>query len=200
MTRVLLKSANLEAQFWPVALRHAGEFKFRKHLEKFGLRMPKLLPFGTQVMVKRKTWKMRGEAWRWPMEKAVVLGPAEGMSATSNAHWVQAMRMALASGPPLLFGQGSPHLLRMVCWNARGLPSRWRTLMEMLWIMMSIPVPPLQKQEFAAERGEFLRDMEQVGDTTFLMEELVTGDQGRLRPSKTPAKSHRIVSLAIHLL
>ena len=88
-TRVLLRSAGLGEEQWPLVLRHAAELRFRSQLERFGLRMPNLIPFGTKVLVKRKTWQKRGEAWRYPTQQALVLGPASDMSPTANAHWVQ---------------------------------------------------------------------------------------------------------------
>ena len=160
-TRVLLKSAGLDETFWPLALRHAGEYILRRQLEQFGLRQPKLLPFGSQVLVKRKTWKMRGEAWRWPMEKAVVLGPAEGMSASSNAHWVQledgtGFRTTIAVRP------------RFSATATDGAVECPRPLLELDDRGEEIlddddePCPSLAEGEFEAARDEWIAEMDKL--------------------------------------
>ena len=89
-TRVMLKSADVQEEYWPLALRQAAEERHRGQLRQMGLSLKRLVPFGAEIMVKRKTWHRRGEPWRWPMTKAKALGPAQGTSSTTAAYWVQA--------------------------------------------------------------------------------------------------------------
>ena len=187
-TRVLLKSAGLDETFWPLALRHAGEYILRRQLEQFGLRQPKLLPFGSQVLVKRKTWKMRGEAWRWPMEKAVVLGPAEGMSASSNAHWVQledgtGFRTTIAVRPRFsaTAKDGAVECLRPLL----ELDDRGEEILD----EHDEPCPSLAEGEFEAARDEWIAEMEKQDPHKTTMVELDTTELQVVAPAiNDPAK------------
>jgi hypothetical protein len=87
--RVPLKAASLDESYWPLALQHAAELKFRRVLSQLGASTPKLLPFGCQVLVRTKIWRQRAQPWKWPMESATALGPASSMSLSSSGHWVE---------------------------------------------------------------------------------------------------------------
>ena len=56
-----------------------------------GIRAPGLLPFGAEVVVKKKTWHQREDATglKWPMKKATLFGPASDMSMSSKGYYVR---------------------------------------------------------------------------------------------------------------
>ena len=87
--RLLLQSAGLGEDRWPVAVRQASESRFRKQLAGMGLKLPALIPLGTKVLVKTKLWHLRGQPWKMPFQSAMALGPAAGMSPTSHGYWVE---------------------------------------------------------------------------------------------------------------
>ena len=87
--RALLKASKAPLHFWPHAVRQAGEERMRQQLRALGIHSPPLVPFGADVVVKKKTWFSRGEPWRWPMQKARCWGPAGDMSLTSKGHYAQ---------------------------------------------------------------------------------------------------------------
>ena len=84
--RVLLTAADLPIEYWPAALRHAAEERFRGQLRNLGIPTPPLLQFGAEVLAKKKTWFNRGVDWKFPMCKAKCLGPAGDMSMTSAGY------------------------------------------------------------------------------------------------------------------
>ena len=88
-TRVLLKSARQPESSWPLALRHAAHLRLANQLQVLGLRLPPMIPFGAVAVAKRKTWQNRAIPLRWPRQRVVVLGPAEGMSLTSQGYYVR---------------------------------------------------------------------------------------------------------------
>ena len=87
--RTLIKAASVPIHFWPMALRHAGEERFRAQLMELGIATPALLPFGSSGVAKTKAWFQRSEPWRWPMQKVRILGPAMDMSLTSRGYVVE---------------------------------------------------------------------------------------------------------------
>ena len=87
--RVLLKSSKAPLSFWPLAARHLLEERFRQQLWSLGVKSPEVLPFGSVVMAKRKTWENRSQPWKWPFQKVRCWGPASDMSLTSRGHFLQ---------------------------------------------------------------------------------------------------------------
>ena len=85
--RALMKSTRLDPSLWALAFRHAGEERLRAQLWQLGVVTPTLLPFGSQAMVKKKTWFQRGDPWKWPMTAVTILGPAGDMSSTSGGYY-----------------------------------------------------------------------------------------------------------------
>ena len=55
-TKLLLTTARASANYWPMALRHASEYRFRRTLEQLGVPVPRLIPFGTEAIAKSKFW------------------------------------------------------------------------------------------------------------------------------------------------
>ena len=54
--RALLKPAGLQMGDWPTAIQHSAEERHRGQLRGMGLSLPRLLPYGANVMVRTKTW------------------------------------------------------------------------------------------------------------------------------------------------
>ena len=75
-TRVQLRAAGMEANWWPLALRHTVEQRQRDQLASMGITLPPPIPFGTECYAKLKRWHRRD--WDHPFEKIRVLGPAMG--------------------------------------------------------------------------------------------------------------------------
>ena len=88
-TRVQLRAAGLEANWWPLALRHTVEQRQRDQMASMGITLPPLIPFGTECFAKLKRWHRRD--WDHPFEKIRVLGPAMGMSTTSKGYYIQSL-------------------------------------------------------------------------------------------------------------
>ena len=105
-TRVHLRAAGLEADWWPLALRHTVEQRQRDQLASMGISLPPLIPFGTECFANLKRWHRRD--WDHPFEKIRVLGPAMGMSTTSKGYYIQSlttgkfMRSTVVVNPPEL--------------------------------------------------------------------------------------------------
>eukprot|EP00435_Cladocopium_sp_Y103_P013046 s2797_g3.t1 len=105
-TRVHLRAAGLEADWWPLALRHTVEQRNRDQMGAMGINLPPLIPFGTECFAKLKRWHRRD--WDHPFEKIKVLGPAMGMSPTSKGYYIQSltsgkfMRSTVVVNPPQL--------------------------------------------------------------------------------------------------
>ena len=83
-TKLLLTTSKAPASYWPMALRHASEYRFRKTLEQLGVPVPKLVPFGTEAIPKSKFWHRTMKGFPTPMQKVRVWGPAVGMSISSK--------------------------------------------------------------------------------------------------------------------
>ena len=91
LTRILLKSAGIANDYWPLAARHAGERRLRKQLQQVGWVVPQLLHFGARAWVVKKRWKDRNDAWRDSREQVRILGPDRLMSMTSQGYYCQSI-------------------------------------------------------------------------------------------------------------
>ena len=89
-TKLLLTTARAPATYWPMSLRHASEYRFRKTLEQLGVPVPRLIPFGTEAIAKSKFWHRTMKGFPTPMQKVRVWGPAVGMSLSSKGYWIEA--------------------------------------------------------------------------------------------------------------
>ena len=89
-TRLLLGSAKVDTSLWPLALRHAGEQRFRSQMALLGIKLPQLVPFGTQAMARIKRWQhvREKDKWEHPMQQITVFGPAHSMSPTSHGYYI----------------------------------------------------------------------------------------------------------------
>ena len=74
--RVLMAATNLESKFWPFALQHAAARSRSMRLPTLGGVAPDVLPFGTTVYVRRRTWNQRGQRWAARGLTARVLSPS----------------------------------------------------------------------------------------------------------------------------
>ena len=150
--RLLMDTAKVEPHFWPLALRHAGEQRFREQLAALGIRLPRLIPFGSQGMARFKRWHhvKDKDVWQHPMQKVTIYGPAYDMSLTSNGYYVECdgrwMRSTVVVQPR------SPQ------------PAVGRTLVQ-------------GHEELAAEFPEYLasQDVDYLDDELFDMEETDVG-------------------------
>ena len=89
-TKLLLTTARAPPTYWPMALRHASEYRLRKTLEHLGVPVPRLIPFGTEAIAKSKFWHRTMKGFPTPMQKVRVWGPAVGMSLSSKGYWIEA--------------------------------------------------------------------------------------------------------------
>ena len=89
-TRLLLGSAKVDTSLWPLALWHAGEQRFRSQMALLGIKLPQLVPFGTQAMARIKRWQhiQEKDKWEHPMQQITVFGPAHSMSPTSHGYYI----------------------------------------------------------------------------------------------------------------
>ena len=53
-THLLMDTAKAETYLWPLALRHAAEHRCREQVASLGVRLPRLIPFGSQGMARFK--------------------------------------------------------------------------------------------------------------------------------------------------
>ena len=90
-TRLLMDTAKAETYLCPLALRGAAEHRFREQLASLGVRLPRLIPFGSQGMARCKRWHhvRNKDVWQHPMQKVTIYGPADDMSPTSNGYYVE---------------------------------------------------------------------------------------------------------------
>ena len=101
-----LPAAGLEADWWPLALRHTVEQRQQDQLPSMGISLPPLIPFGTECFAKLKRWHKRDEDH--PFEKIRAQGPAMGMSTTSKGYYIQSLtsgkfiRSTVVVNPPEL--------------------------------------------------------------------------------------------------
>ena len=84
--RVLMTATGAPRELWPMALRHAAEERMRAQLQSLGIPVPRLIPFGASVLVRKKAWFNCGVDWKFPMSKARCFGPAGDMSLTSGGY------------------------------------------------------------------------------------------------------------------
>ena len=87
--RVMLRAAGVGMEKWPLAIRQAAEETLRAQLRNLGIPTLPLLRFGAKVLIRRKTWHRRGEAWGNPMEAATAWGPAGDMSISSKGYFLE---------------------------------------------------------------------------------------------------------------
>ena len=91
--RNVMASSKAPGHFWPLAAYHCGEERLRSQLHSFGIKLPKIIPFGTCAMARTKRWHKRIEedpGWSRPMQRIQVWGPAWQMSASSKGYYVEA--------------------------------------------------------------------------------------------------------------
>ena len=82
LARSLLQSQpDLPITLWPHAVRHAAERLWRISMAALGKEMPPLIPFGTKVVVRQRSWSAKGKgAWKDKVQDARVLAPALELS------------------------------------------------------------------------------------------------------------------------
>jgi len=79
-TRLLLHVASQENTSWPQAMRYATEERLRTQLEALGTPTPKMIPYHSKVLVKRKRWHEQGNHLAQPFVEARVLCPSPHMT------------------------------------------------------------------------------------------------------------------------
>lgn len=84
--RAVLSAAKAPTEYWPLAVRHVSEVRFRQQLAELGAVTSPILPFGVSGWTKRKLWQDRYCSWKPPFLKVRVWGPATQMSCTSNGY------------------------------------------------------------------------------------------------------------------
>ena len=89
--RLLLSASKSPSHYWPLALRHAAEARYRNQMSQLGVPLPRLIPFGTQAMAKFKRWHhvKDKDTWEHPMQKVTVYGPAMDMSSSSRGYYIE---------------------------------------------------------------------------------------------------------------
>ena len=90
--RLLINASKSPPHYWPLALRHAAEARYRQQMSQFGVPLPRLIPFGTQAMAKFKRWHhvKDKDTWEHPMQRVTVYGPAMDMSSSSRGYYIEA--------------------------------------------------------------------------------------------------------------
>ena len=84
--KTLLADCELEARFWPLAVRHAAERRLRGQLQALRLPVKDLLPFGSFAYAKMKEWTDRG-SWKTERVKVQIMGP--DMTINSGGYFVR---------------------------------------------------------------------------------------------------------------
>ena len=74
--RVLLHSSGLDHKYWAFALQHAAARQRALVIPRLGGVVRTLLPFGTRVFVRRRTWDHRHKRWEARGIPATVLAPS----------------------------------------------------------------------------------------------------------------------------
>ncbi len=89
--RLLINASKSPPHYWPLALRHAAEARYRQQMSQFGVPLPRLIPFGTQAMAKFKRWHhvKDKDTWEHPMQRVTVYGPAMDMSSSSRGYYIE---------------------------------------------------------------------------------------------------------------
>ena len=163
--RLLINASKSPPHYWPLALRHAAEARYRQQMSQFGVPLPRLIPFGTQAMAKFKRWHhvKDKDTWEHPMQRVTVYGPAMDMSSSSRGYYIEAN------------GRWMRSTVVLETKNPRG---------------GALPVENLQRE--LQDQGEQLEDLamdngsEQYAPTTIAPEEdfedILEGDEGRALP------------------
>ena len=79
-TRLLLHMAQQENTSWPQAMRYAAEERLRNQMNSFGCPTQKMVPYNSDVLVKRKRWHDQGNLLRPPFVEAKLLCPSPDMT------------------------------------------------------------------------------------------------------------------------
>ena len=74
--RVLLHASGLDHQYWAFALQHAAARQRANMMPRLGGATRTLLPFGTAVFVRRRTWDQKHKRWEARGIQATVLAPS----------------------------------------------------------------------------------------------------------------------------
>ena len=163
--RLLINASKSPPHYWPLALRHAAEARYRQQMSQFGVPLPRLIPFGTQAMAKFKRWHhvKDKDTWEHPMQRVTVYGPAMDMSSSSRGYYIEAN------------GRWMRSTVVLETKNPRG---------------GALPVENLQREH--QDQGEQLEDLamdngsERYAPTTIAPEEdfedILEGDEGRALP------------------
>ena len=163
--RLLINASKSPPHYWPLALRHAAEARYRQQMSQFGVPLPRLIPFGTQAMAKFKRWHhvKDKDTWEHPMQRVTVYGPAMDMSSSSRGYYIEAN------------GRWMRSTVVLETKNPRG---------------GALPVENLHRE--LQDQGEQLEDLamdngsEQYAPTTIAPEEdfedILEGDEGRALP------------------
>ena len=77
--RVLLSAAQLPPSYWPCAVRHSAELRFRAQATRLGVPCPPMLQFGASAVVRAKRWHKAGQLAN-PYKTMQLLGPSPYMS------------------------------------------------------------------------------------------------------------------------
>eukprot|EP00435_Cladocopium_sp_Y103_P075594 s33_g60.t1 len=79
-TRLLLHTAHQENTHWPQAMRYAVEERLRGQMNALGSPTQKMLPYQSNVLVKRKRWHNRRDLMPRPFVEAKLLCPSPDMT------------------------------------------------------------------------------------------------------------------------
>ena len=79
-TRLLLHMAQQENTSWPQAMRYAAEERLRNQMNSLGCPTQKMVPYNSDVLVKRKRWHDQGNLLRPPFVEAKLLCPSPDMT------------------------------------------------------------------------------------------------------------------------
>ena len=79
-TRLLLHVASQGNTHWPQAMRYATEERLRNQLSQLGCPVQKMLPYQSDVLVKRKRWHDKGNLLAPPFVEAKLLCPSPDMT------------------------------------------------------------------------------------------------------------------------
>ena len=88
-TRVQLRAAGLEANWWPLALRHTVEQRQRDQLASMGITLPPLIPLARNAM--QSSSDGTDETGTTLLRRSGSWGPAMGMSTTSKGYYIQSL-------------------------------------------------------------------------------------------------------------
>ena len=79
-TRLLLHVASQDNTHWPQAMRYATEERLRDQMSRLGCPVQKMLPYQSDVLVKRKRWHDKGNLLATPFVEAKLLCPSPDMT------------------------------------------------------------------------------------------------------------------------